>query len=112
MVLSAVLTARPASTRLCRVLEMIVSASLVVIAGTQRQGIITLLSERLAEGNDEITTAGHLGDSLGVEVLHDLWGRPNCVIAGTELSTVILTPAINVTLLSQCHAESIADRHL
>ena len=91
---------------------MIIGASLVVIARTQGHRVITFDSERLAEGDDEITTASHLGYPLRVEVLHDLWGRPNCVIARAELSTVILTPAVNVTLLSQCHAESIADRHL
>ena len=113
MVLSAVLAARPAPTRLCRMLVIIICAGLVVIALTQGRHVITFVRyERLAEGNDEITTAGHLCDPLGVEVLHDLRGRPNCVIARSELSTVILAPAINVTLLCKCHAESITDRHL
>ena len=113
MVLSAVLAARPAPTRLCGMLVMIICAGLVVIALTQGHHVITFVRyERLAEGNDEITTTGHLSDPLGVEVLHDLWGRPNCVIARSELSTVILAPAVNVTLLCECHSESIADRHL
>lgn len=101
MVLSAMLAARPASTGLCRVLVMIIRASLVVIARTQRHCVITFVRyERLAEGNDEITTACHLGNSLSVEVLHDLWGRPNCVVTRSELSTVIFAPAVDVTLLS------------
>ena len=113
MVLSTVLAARPAPTRLCGMLVMIICAGLVVIALTQGHHMITFVRyERLAEGNDEITTAGHLGDPLGVEVLHDLWSRPNCVFARSELSAVILAPAVNVTLLSECHAKSIAYRHL
>ena len=81
MIVGAVLAARPAPTGLCRVLEVVTRASLVAIARTQGHRVVTFVRhERLAEGNDEITTTGHLSDSLGVEVLHDLWGGPDCVI--------------------------------
>ena len=80
---------------------VIIGARLVVIARTQGHRVVSFVrDERLAEGNDKVTTTGHLGHPLRVEVLHNLWGRPNCVIARTKLSTVILAPAVNVTLLS------------
>ena len=80
---------------------MVVSgADLVVIARPQGHCLVTFVrDQRLAEGNDKVSPASHLGHPLCIEVLHDLRGRLNYVIARTELSTVVLAPAVNIALL-------------